>query len=73
MPVASSNHVVGHLQADGRRYVRETHTLTVGAPVVIEYLAAADADYVAIRDARAALLNEQLAQQEFETILGNGA
>lgn len=69
MPVVSSSHVVGHAQADGRRYVRETHILNVGAPVVVEYLAAVDANYVAIRDARVEQINAQLAEYEFEALI----
>lgn len=70
MPVASSSHVVGHAQADGRRYVTETHTLTVGAPVVVEYLASDGTDYVAVRTARAVQIDEQLAESEFEALIG---
>jgi hypothetical protein len=64
MPVISSSHVVGHAQSDGRRYVTETHTLNVGAPVLIEYLAAVGADYVSIRDARVEQINTRLAEAE---------
>jgi hypothetical protein len=75
MPVASSTHAVGHPQADGRRYVREIHTLTAGSPIVAEYLAGAElveADYLAIRTARVARINEQLAAAEYESLLDRG-
>jgi hypothetical protein len=65
MPVASSSHTVGHAQKDGRRYVRESHVLNVGSPVVVEYLAPEGTDYVAVRTARVAAINEQLAEAEY--------
>ena len=64
MPIVSSAHVVGHAQVDGRVYVRETHTDDIGALIKVEYLIAAGADYVAIRTARAARLNVELADAE---------
>lgn len=69
MPVLSSEHVVEHAQRDGRAYVLETHTLTAGLPVLIEYLAEVGADYIAIRTARQAIINELLALAEFERAL----
>lgn len=70
MPIVSSTHVVGHAQADGRRYVTETHTDDLGAVVVIEYLAPVGADYVAIRTARAADLGEAMAVAEANAVIG---
>ena len=70
MPVASSSYVLdGHTQADGRRYVRETHTLTVGDPVIVDYLAAVGADYAAIMAARVAQINESLAEAEANEVI----
>lgn len=74
MPVSSTSYMVdAHAQADGRRYVRETHTLTAGASVNVTYLAPVGADYAAIAAERAAAIDEQLASVEFEEILSNGA
>lgn len=73
MPILTSTHTASHAQVDGRRYVTEQHTDDLGAVVVVEYLAAADADYVAIRTARAAQINEALAEAEAQALIGNGA
>lgn len=70
MPIVSSTHVVGHAQADGRRYVVESHTDDIGAVLTVEYLAPVDADHVAIRDGRAAAINEQLAEAEANQVIG---
>ena len=70
MPIVSSTHTVGHAQADGRRYVVEAHTDDLGAVLTVEYLAPANADYVAIRTARAAVMNEQLAEAEADEVIG---
>jgi hypothetical protein len=39
--ITGSSYALSHLQIDGRRYVQETHTLDVGGPIKIEYLALA--------------------------------
>ena len=71
MPVTNSSYVLdGHTQADGRIYVTETHTLSVGNPMVIMYLAAVGADYNAIMNARVAGINEQLAEEEADKEIG---
>jgi hypothetical protein len=70
MPIVSSTHVVGHAQEDGRSYVTETHTDDAGAVLNVVYLAAVGTDYVAVRDARALTLSEQLAEQEASDLLG---
>ena len=70
MPIVSSTHTVGHAQIDGRRYVTELHTDDVGAVLPAEYLAPLGADYVAIRNARAAQINEQLAEAEAAALIG---
>jgi hypothetical protein len=73
MPVASNSYVAdAHTQADGRRYVTETHVLTAGAPVVVSYLAAVGADYAAIMAARVDQINESLAEQEAQQIIEAG-
>lgn len=72
MAIILSTHTVGHAQADGRRYVEEFHTDTVGVVHRVEYLAAAGADYVAIRDARAGQISEALAEAEFQALIGGG-
>lgn len=69
MSIASSTHVEAHAQADGRRYVTETHTDHLGEVYSFEYLAAVGADYVAIRTARAAALEAQLAEDEANALL----
>lgn len=70
MPIVSSTHVVGQAQADGRRYVTEQHTDDLGAVLLVEYLAAQDADYTAIRTARAAAINDRLAEEEATELSG---
>lgn len=72
MPIVSSTHSVGAPKPDGRRRVVELHTLNVGDPVTFEYFAPArfvDADIVAVRDARAARINNELAEAEFDQIV----
>ena len=70
MPVASSSYVAdAHTQIDGRRYVRETHTLTAGDPVIVDYLAPVGADYAAIMAARVAQINESLAEREANEVV----
>lgn len=73
MPVASSVFVIdGHAQADGRRYVRETHTRTVGAAIVIEYLAAVGTNYATVMTGRVAGINERLADAELSSCIDAG-
>lgn len=69
MPIVSSVHSVGHEQVDGRRYVVEQHTDSTGAVHVREYLAGT-VDYTAIRNARAALLEAELAENEVDQVTG---
>jgi hypothetical protein len=75
MPIVSSSYVLGHAQRNGTRYVTETHTWDGGLPpTVLEYGPVPDTvDYQAVADARAAQLEDQAAQQEFEEALNNGA
>lgn len=69
MSIVSSTHTEGPAQVDGRHYVTETHTDHLGGVIEFEYLAAVGADYVAIRTARAASLEAQLAEAEAEALL----
>lgn len=71
MSIVSSTHTVGHAQADGRRYVVESHTDSQGVVYGIEYLAAVGTDYVAVRDARAVQLAVQLAEAEADALLNS--
>lgn len=64
MSIVSSTHTLGHAQADGRRYVIEQHTDSMGAEYTVSYLAAVGTDYVAVRDARAVVIADQLAEAE---------
>lgn len=70
MSVVSSTYTLGHQQADGRRYVTERHTLHTGQVVVNEYGPVGTIDYDAHKAAKAAEIEEALAQAEFEAILG---
>jgi len=73
MPIVSSTHTVGHPQVDGRRYVTEVHTDSDGVVHRVEYLASVGADYVAVRDARAVQIADQLAEAEAQALLNDGA
>ena len=64
--ITSSTHTLGSVQIDGRRWVREDHVDQSGVHHFADYLAAADADYVAIRTERALRLWERLVAQEIE-------
>lgn len=70
MSIVSSTHSIGHEQADGRRYVTEQHTDSQGVVYVVEYLAAVGTDYVAVRDARAVVIADQLAEAEALALMG---
>ena len=69
MSIISSTHTVGHEQVDGRRYVIERHTDSVGVVHVFEYLADPGTDYVAVRNARVGPLEESLAEAETDALL----
>jgi hypothetical protein len=62
--ITGSSYTLGYLQVDGRRYVIEIHTLNVGAAKIVQYLAAAGANYDAIMAARVPLINAALADDE---------
>jgi len=72
VPIVSSTHTVGHAQVDGRRYIIERHTDSAGVVHEVEYLAAVGTDYVAVRDARAVQIADQLAEAEAQALIGAG-
>ena len=72
MAIVSSTHALGFVQDAGRRYVTEKHTDSNGAVYLVEYLAANGADYVAIRNARAAYIADQLAEAEAQALADDG-
>jgi hypothetical protein len=67
--VSSTYEIDAHVQADGRRYVREFHTDSGGAVHVVEYLSADGANYQATANSRAAAIAESLADEEAEAII----
>lgn len=70
MSIVSSTYTVdAHAQIDGRKYVTEMHTDSVGDVHRVEYLAPVGADYTAIMNARAVVISNALAQSEFEGML----
>ena len=69
MAIVSSSHVLGTVQRDGRRYVTEDHVDQLDRHHLVEYLAAGDADYVAIRTARATAIGLRLIAQEIDAAL----
>lgn len=73
MPIVSAAHIVGHAQADGRRYVVERHTDGSGAEHLREYLADAGVDYVAVRDVHAQQIADALAEAEAQALIDSGA
>lgn len=64
MPVVSSTIVEDRVQRDGRRSVREAHTLDTGEIAHVEYLAEAKAVVEDMLPIRSALIDEQIAAQE---------
>jgi len=69
MAIVSSSHVLGTVQKDGRRYVTEDHVDQLSRHHLVEYLAASDADYTAIRMARATAIGLRLIAQEIDSAL----
>lgn len=67
----SSTYTVDAPQKDGRSYVREKHTDAANIVRDYNYLANAGADYAALLTAHAALLDAQLASEEFFTQLNS--
>jgi len=74
MAITSSTFVIdAHAQKDGSRYVKETHTDSEGRTQHTLYKLPAgqgDAEAQAKMTARIAYLNDQLAAQEFEELIG---
>jgi hypothetical protein len=74
MPVVSSSYVAeGHAQADGRVWVRETHTDSAGGVHVFDYLRGPGMDSDAIMAARISQVNDALVQAEINGVLSDGA
>jgi hypothetical protein len=69
MSIVSSSYVLGNAFPDGRRFVTELHTDSVGVVHLQEYFAAADADYAAILAARVAMIEHQLAEAEAAQVI----
>jgi hypothetical protein len=73
MPIVSSSHRFdGPAQIDGSRWVVESHTDHLGSVFLVGYPASAGADLDAAMNARVPLIDDMLAQDEFEGLL-NGA
>lgn len=69
--IVASTFVLGHAQRNGTRYVTETHEWDDGNRTVLEYGPVPDTvDYQAVANARAVQIMEQMAQQEFEGLIG---
>ena len=62
--IASSTHIAGHPQQDGRRYIKERHLLDDGRSVDFEYLADDLVNPVLVMTERAARLSAELQAQE---------
>jgi hypothetical protein len=70
MSIVASVRMVGHAQADGRRYVRETHTDHLGNVYVVDYgPVAGDTNYDTVMSDRAAAIENYLAEQEAQGLL----
>ncbi len=69
MPIVSSGYIVGHAQADGRRYITEVHIDHLDATHVREYLATPGTDYDVVLTARAAQLEIDFAEAEADALL----
>jgi hypothetical protein len=65
MSIVSSVFAVSQAQNDGRAWVRETHTDNVSIAHIVDYLAAAGADYTAIMTARAPKIALAIAEAEY--------
>lgn len=68
----SSLVAIGHPQADGRRYITETHIDVIGDRHVIEYGPVPALDYAVTLAARAAQLDAQLADEELQHCIDSG-
>lgn len=70
--VLSSFYVTDEPQTDGRFWVTETHTLTDNSAQVFNWLAAADADPLAVMAERAIAIDAQLALPPDPPVIRNG-
>jgi hypothetical protein len=70
--VSSTYELDDHAQADGRTWVKESHTDSSGIVHTLNYLAPQGADYQAIANARAVVLAVNLADQEYQELVENG-
>lgn len=59
-------------QPDGRKYVTEKHTNANGVNIVAEYLCASDCVPSDIMAARAAVIENMLAEQEAQAVIAGG-
>lgn len=77
MPVATVQAVGdSYLQANGKRYVTETFSLTYGEPLIHTYLAPGQwgqAEWDSAAAARVPKVNERLARTEYEELLADDA
>ena len=64
MPIATSQIIEDHAQADGRRHVRERHTDQLGGVHEVAYMAEVGANTSTIMAARVASLDAQLQSSE---------
>ncbi len=70
MAIVSSSYILdAPTEKDGRRYVTETHTDSIGVVHTVTYLAAVGVDHTATMNARAITIAEQLADQEFQELI----
>lgn len=69
MPVISSQIIEDHAQADGRRWVAEEHTTSLGEKLVIRYLAAVSSNVAQIMADRVDSLDQRLKDREISVYL----
>ena len=71
MPIVSSSYTLdNHTQHDGRIYVYERHVDNAGVVWPWDYLAAVGTNYDAVLAEHAAIIDAQLAPQEYQQIIG---
>lgn len=69
--ILSSTFTEGEAQADGRRYVQESHLLDDGRTIDFEYLADATISPAAVMAARAERLNGEIAAKDSALLIAN--
>ena len=69
MSVVSSSYVLGPQEVDGRRYVRETHTLSTGAVIVQAYGPVPSVDYDEVLSFHAREIADGLADIEAQGVI----